>query len=287
MDKPLSNRTESGVLAYFSTARCSFFEHFLFGICEHVIYSPYTAGFVRWRHRAQSQFFRQRFSRWSRSSGTVSIKSRRCCSAARTQPSQMNAPGANSMYGPSLRHAAQTGRAPFLSINHIGCFRSHCRTGGAWRFAPPTFCRPAAPQVLPRSRHACLRLGRASLVLSFLISPEEHFRDASAPTLCDQDPMVRSDKVGWNTDEVSRQQLISGLDEAIRQSSIFVHDPRWVTHYHQGRPHMSLGPGIPTPQQPPPPESTNRHRITAGHVVRSKPVLGGLHHEYSLEKVAA
>jgi hypothetical protein len=99
--------------------------------------------------------------------------------------------------------------------------------------------------------------------------------------------MVRSDKVGWNTDEVSRQQLICGLDEAIRQSSIFVHDPRWVTHYHQGRPHMSLGPGIPTPQQPPPPESTNRHRITAGHVVRSKPVLGGLHHEYSLEKVAA
>jgi hypothetical protein len=44
----------------------------------------------------------------------------------------------------------------------------------------------------------------------------------------DQDPLVRSDKLGWNTDEVSRQQLISGLDDAIRQSSIFVHDPTTI-----------------------------------------------------------
>lgn len=44
----------------------------------------------------------------------------------------------------------------------------------------------------------------------------------------DQDPMVRSDKLGWNTDEVSRQQLISGLDDALRQSSIFVHDPTTI-----------------------------------------------------------
>ena len=44
----------------------------------------------------------------------------------------------------------------------------------------------------------------------------------------DQDPVVRSDKIGWNTDEVSRQQLISGLDDAIRQSSIFIHDPTTI-----------------------------------------------------------
>lgn len=41
----------------------------------------------------------------------------------------------------------------------------------------------------------------------------------------DQDPEVRSDKIGWQTDEVSRQQLISLLDDALRAPSIFVHDP--------------------------------------------------------------
>ena len=61
----------------------------------------------------------------------------------------------------------------------------------------------------------------------------------------------------------------------------------WVTHFNHGRPHMSLGPGIPAPVCPSPPHSTDRHRIPAGHVNRNKPVLGGLHHEYSLEKVAA
>lgn len=40
----------------------------------------------------------------------------------------------------------------------------------------------------------------------------------------DQDPQVRSDKIGWNTDEVSRQQMLSLLDEAIRAGSIWVHD---------------------------------------------------------------
>ncbi len=48
------------------------------------------------------------------------------------------------------------------------------------------------------------------------------------PSAPDQDPVVRSDKIGWNTDQVSRQQLISLLDEAIRQSSIVVHDPTTI-----------------------------------------------------------
>jgi transposase InsO family protein len=61
----------------------------------------------------------------------------------------------------------------------------------------------------------------------------------------------------------------------------------WITHFNRGRPHMSLGPGIPEPLQHPPPEDGSRHSITAGHVILSKPVLGGLHHEYSLQKAAA
>jgi putative transposase len=50
---------------------------------------------------------------------------------------------------------------------------------------------------------------------------------------------------------------------------------------------MSLGPGIAAHVCPSPPEITDCHLIPAGHAIRSKPVLGGLHHEYSLEKVAA
>jgi len=61
----------------------------------------------------------------------------------------------------------------------------------------------------------------------------------------------------------------------------------WMTHFNHGRPQMSLGPGIPAPVYPSPPESKDCHRIPAWHVIRSKPVLGGLHHEYSLEKLEA
>jgi transposase InsO family protein len=58
----------------------------------------------------------------------------------------------------------------------------------------------------------------------------------------------------------------------------------WVTHYNRGRPHMSLGPGVPDPPQTstPPLHYKSRHRIGARLSVCVKSVLGGLHHEYSL-----
>jgi putative transposase len=61
----------------------------------------------------------------------------------------------------------------------------------------------------------------------------------------------------------------------------------WVGHYNGGRPHMSLGPGVPDP----PATRTlalnqesreSRHRIGECLVVHVKSVLSGLHHEYSL-----
>jgi putative transposase len=61
----------------------------------------------------------------------------------------------------------------------------------------------------------------------------------------------------------------------------------WIAHFNHARPHMSLGPGIPAPVRPRSQESAHRHRIPAGHVVRRVAILGGLHHEYWLEKVAA
>ena len=61
----------------------------------------------------------------------------------------------------------------------------------------------------------------------------------------------------------------------------------WVIHYNQGRPHSSLGPGIPDPQKLMPQARDRRHQLPADCRIRSKDVLGGLHHEYWLEKVAA
>ena len=61
----------------------------------------------------------------------------------------------------------------------------------------------------------------------------------------------------------------------------------WVTHYNRGRPHSSLGPGIPEPLQANAPASVNRHRLPEGYRIASKSVLGGLHHEYGLEREAA
>ena len=62
----------------------------------------------------------------------------------------------------------------------------------------------------------------------------------------------------------------------------------WVGHYNQGRPHMSLGPGIPKPVQVlPVPRQAHRHWLSTGLCVVVRPILSGLHHEYGLEKRAA
>jgi len=61
----------------------------------------------------------------------------------------------------------------------------------------------------------------------------------------------------------------------------------WVAHYNRGRPHSSLGPGIPEPSAGIPAPQISGHCIRCGHRVVGRPVLGGLHHDYRLEKVAA
>ena len=62
---------------------------------------------------------------------------------------------------------------------------------------------------------------------------------------------------------------------------------QWVPHYNTGRPHMSLGPGIPQPPPPlPVPLYVHRHQFPDHLRVVTRPILGGLHHEYRLAKVA-
>jgi hypothetical protein len=60
----------------------------------------------------------------------------------------------------------------------------------------------------------------------------------------------------------------------------------WVTHYNQGRPQASLGPGIPDPPDRVLTNAINR-RIPTRHRVVAMPILGGLHHEYRLKANAA
>ena len=61
----------------------------------------------------------------------------------------------------------------------------------------------------------------------------------------------------------------------------------FVVHYNRGRPHSALGPGIPEPPQAKVPTSVHRHRLPAGYRVTLNPILGGLHHEYGLEREVA
>jgi len=62
----------------------------------------------------------------------------------------------------------------------------------------------------------------------------------------------------------------------------------WVTHYNQGRPHMSLGPGLPEPRALlPMSRQAHRHQIPKTQRIVARSILSGLHHEYELQKQAA
>ena len=62
----------------------------------------------------------------------------------------------------------------------------------------------------------------------------------------------------------------------------------WVRHYNSGRPHSSLGPGIPAEgRRGPLQRNTNCAAQRIKLRVMSRPVLGGLHHEYAWAKMAA
>lgn len=61
----------------------------------------------------------------------------------------------------------------------------------------------------------------------------------------------------------------------------------FVRYYNRGRPHSSLGPGIPEPIQASAPDAVRRHTLPVGLRISSKSILGGLHHDYRLGKEAA
>jgi putative transposase len=61
----------------------------------------------------------------------------------------------------------------------------------------------------------------------------------------------------------------------------------WTTHYNRGRPHTSLGPGIPHPPAGLPATPLIGHRLPSDSRVVARSILDGLHHEHGLEKEAA
>jgi len=61
----------------------------------------------------------------------------------------------------------------------------------------------------------------------------------------------------------------------------------WVSHFNAARPHNALGPGIPHPPMDVPITlQAIRHKVPTGARVMARPVLGGLHHEYILQRAA-
>ena len=61
----------------------------------------------------------------------------------------------------------------------------------------------------------------------------------------------------------------------------------WVKHDNRARPHSSLGPGTPDPSSPKAELQAQRHGIPKDCRVAVTSILGGLHHEYRLDKIAA
>src|SRR5262249_43010188 len=62
---------------------------------------------------------------------------------------------------------------------------------------------------------------------------------------------------------------------------------QWAAHYNKSRPHSSLGPGIPDPDVPMAELLINRHCVPNDHRIVVKPILGGLHHEYQLQRIGS
>jgi transposase InsO family protein len=54
----------------------------------------------------------------------------------------------------------------------------------------------------------------------------------------------------------------------------------WVNHYNSGRPHQSLGPGIPNQVDQKLPTNGRMETTSKARNIIAKSILGGLHHEY-------
>jgi putative transposase len=61
----------------------------------------------------------------------------------------------------------------------------------------------------------------------------------------------------------------------------------FAIYYNSGRPHSALGPGLPEPNQAAVSAGCHRYELPTGYGITKTPVLGGLRHDYRLEKEVA
>jgi len=61
----------------------------------------------------------------------------------------------------------------------------------------------------------------------------------------------------------------------------------WQDHYNEARPHSQLGPGLPQPPPSLPAATIIGHALPRDQRIVARPILGGLHHEYGLERLVA
>jgi hypothetical protein len=83
--------------------------------------------------------------------------------------------------------------------------------------------------------------------------------------------------------------IVAGLSRfiiAINEGHVRAILREWVTHYNRGRPHASVGPGIPS-VVPAVVSQSHGRSVPPGCRVAATPILSGLHHEYRLERQAA
>jgi hypothetical protein len=98
--------------------------------------------------------------------------------------------------------------------------------------------------------------------------------------------MVLSETRGLSLFRIVGERPWVGYETGCPRRS-FVPDNQVVELYNQGRPHASLGPGVFDSPEKLAQKRPNRYCLSTGYRIVTKPVLGGLHYEYRLEKVAA
>jgi hypothetical protein len=100
---------------------------------------------------------------------------------------------------------------------------------------------------------------------------------------------VRSNSVIWAENLILRRQLALFAERKVKAGCADdgTRLKEWKDHCNRGRSHSSLGPGIPDADADMPVGAPSRHEFSRDHRVVAKSVLGGLHHEYRLEKAAA
>jgi hypothetical protein len=87
----------------------------------------------------------------------------------------------------------------------------------------------------------------------------------------------------WGEGRIADELLLK-LGLQVSPRTIRKYLPKWMADYNRGRPHTALGSGIPGRRLGDLPVELCGYSLPLGHQVVAKPILGGLHHEYGLQK---